>query len=346
MSLGRKGPGLLVRDLAKGVDPQIDAVVGVITTVRPDILLLNDFDYDYGQVALDLFAKQIAKNDLSYPYRYSSRPNAGMATGLDMNGDGRFGGPADAQGFGGFSGRQGMAILSRFPIDVPMVRDFSALLWKDLPGAILPMQDGKLFPSEQATDIQRLSSKGLWDVPVILPDGRVLHLLASHATPPVFDGPEDQNGKRNRDEIRFWTLYLDGMKVLDYPTRSADLFVIIGDFNADPKDGEGARTQINALLHHKLVQDPQPSSLGAIVAARDQGKGNLTQLGDPALDTVDWNENRTPGNMRVDYVLPSVGLKIIGAGVFWPAPDESGFEFLGSSGDLASHHRLVWVDVQ
>ena len=35
-----------------------------------------------------------------------------------------------------------------------------------------------------------------------------LHVLASHPTPPTFDGPEDRNGRRNHDEIRFWADYI------------------------------------------------------------------------------------------------------------------------------------------
>jgi hypothetical protein len=59
-----------------------------------------------------------------------------MATGLDLDGDGRLGGAADAQGFGEFTGQGGMAILSRHPIGP--VTDHSAFLWRDLPGQIMP----------------------------------------------------------------------------------------------------------------------------------------------------------------------------------------------------------------
>ncbi len=118
------------------------------------------------------------------------------------------------------------------------------------------------------------------------------------------------------------------------------------DLNANPFDGEGSHRVIRELLVHPLVQDVTPFSRGAVLAAAAQGGGNKTQIGDPALDTVDWHESRTPGNMRVDYVLPSADLTVTGAGVFWPAPDEVGFAFVGSNGDLGSHHRLVWVDIE
>lgn len=309
----------MVRDLAKGDDPQIAAVVAVISRVRPDILLLNDFDYDYGGVALGLFADALETAGISFAYRFALRPNSGLASGRDLDGDGRLGGPGDAQGFGFFAGQQGMALLSRFPVAEGKVRDFSQVLWGVDPE-------------------QRLSSKGHWDVPVQLPNGRFLHVLASHPTPPVFDGADDRNGKRNEAEISFWASYID-REVLDGP------FAVMGDLNADPMDGEGSHEAISVLLAHPLVQDPEPESRGAVVASSAQAGPNLTQKSPARFDTVDWDEARTPGNMRVDYVLPSSNLTVSGAGVFWPAPDEDGFDLLGPSGDLSSHHRLVWVDI-
>lgn len=330
---------MLVRDLLSGKDQQIADVIGIIASVQPDILLLNDFDYDLGGVALGLFADGLAAKGVSYPYRFALRPNTGMPSGVDLDGDGWLGGPGDNQGFGQFAGSQAMAVLSRLPIEASAAKDFSAELWKNLPGAVLPIVDGQPWPSQTAWNTQRLSSKGHWDVPIRLPEGRMIHLLAAHPTPPVFDGPEDQNGLRNRDEIRFWSLYLEQL--------SPDAeFVILGDLNADPNDGEGSHAAIRGLLAHPLVQDVRPTSRGAVVASDLQAGPNLKQVSDPTFDTVDWDEGRTPGNMRVDYVLPSANLQISGAGVFWPAPDQVGFALVGSDGSRGSHHRLVWVDVE
>ncbi|WP_323368596.1 endonuclease/exonuclease/phosphatase family protein [Profundibacter amoris] len=325
--LQRRGPGLLLRDIQSGKDKQVLAVADVIRRVSPDVLLLNRFDYDAGGVALAAFADLL--ND--YPYRFALRPNTGMQTGLDMDGDGRVGGPRDGQGYGRFAGQGGMAILSRYPLDAEHVQDFSALKWAAFPDALLPMVDGKPFPSPQALAAQRLSSVGHWVVPVKLPDG-VINLMAFHAGPPVFDGPEDRNGKRNHDEVRFWSVYLDGG--LDTPPASGP-FVILGDANQDPLDGEGLKDAIRGLLAHPLVQDPLPQSEGAVVAAREQGGVNASHQTDPTLDTVDWKDTPAPGNMRVDYVLPSKDLQVAGAGVYWPVGDADG-----------SRHHLVWVDVE
>jgi hypothetical protein len=335
VSLGRKGPGLLLRDLGRGDDPQIATVMSIISKVRPDILLLTDFDHDYDGIALGVFRRKLAAQDIDFMYSYAVMSNAGRHSGADLNGDGYFGGPEDRHGFGRFPGAGSMAILSAFPVNQAEVRDFSSLLWQDLPEA----------KNAGAHPAQRLAYRSAWDVPVVLPDGRILHLLASHASPPVFDGPDDLNGRRNADEIRFWSLFLDGALPGIDRLRPEEPFVLLGDFNADPWDGEGARADVRALLGDVRITDPQPSSRGGSVAATAQGGPNLLQLGDPALDTVDWDETRTPGNMRVDYVLPSSDLVVTGAGVFWPAPDEDGFDLVGSDGQTGSHHRLVWVDI-
>lgn len=339
--LERRGPGLLLRDILSGKDKQVQAVAGIIAHISPDILLLNSFDYDHSDAALGAFADLLAAQGAAYPYRFALRPNTGLRTGLDMDGDGQVGTPRDAQGYGRFAGQGGMAILSRYPIDVARVQDFSALKWVDFPQALLPEVDGNPFPSQQALAVQRLSTTGHWVVPITLPDG-VINLMAFHATPPVFDGPEDRNGKRNHDEVRFWTAYLDG-ELAAKPTDAP--FAILGDANLDPFDGDGRGAAMRGLLAHPMVQDAMPESDGGVIAARTQGGVNADHKTDPALDTVDWDDDSGPGNMRVDYVLPSVDLRVTASGVFWPGENQDNAALLSVGDTRASRHRLVWVDV-
>jgi endonuclease/exonuclease/phosphatase family metal-dependent hydrolase len=344
VSMGRKGPGLLLRDIVEGRDPDIGVVVEIIARVAPDVLLLTDFDQDLHGVTLAAFAELLASRGLPYPHRFAPMSNAGSAAGLDLDVDGRRGGPEDSHGYGDFPGAGGMAILSRLPLDVAAARDFSGLLWADLPGADLP----DAMPPEVRA-VHRLSSRGHWDVPLHLPGGGVLRLLAAHPTPPTFD--RGRNVRRNRDEIRFWTLYLDGALPQGtcadaHPCTADGPFVLLGDLNADPHDGDGGRQAVRALLDHPRTLDPHPSSAGGANAATRQGGANASQRGDPALDTADWDDSRPPGNLRVDYVLPSSELTITDAGVFWPAPGEVGFDLVGLDGATGSHHRLVWVSVR
>lgn len=328
-ALSRDGPGLLLRDILSGEDPQVAASVAVIGAVDPDILLLTEFDYDHGGAALSALAEQLKAQGQGYPHQLVLRPNAGMASGHDMDGDGRLGEPEDAQGYGWFAGDGGMALLSRRPIGD--VRDLSGLLWAELPGATLPTgPDGGPFPARAAQAVQRLSSTGHWVVE--LQDGPTL--LAFAATPPVFDGPEDRNGLRNADEVRLWPVLLSGGlgAVPEGPV------VLLGRANLDPVDGEGRHEVMRDLLAHPRLQDPAQKSAGGAAAA------DAEHLGDPALDTADWRDG-APGNLRVDYVLPDAALRVTGGGVFWPAPDDPRAALLGEGGLGAGPHRLVWVDV-
>lgn len=87
MDLGRDGPGLLLRDILKGEDPQIAAALRVIAALKPDILLLTAFDWDHDGVALAAFAERLAAAGVAYPHRFAPPSNAGLETGLDLDGD-------------------------------------------------------------------------------------------------------------------------------------------------------------------------------------------------------------------------------------------------------------------
>lgn len=313
--LARDGPGLMLRDILRQ-EVQAVAVARTIAHVRPDILVLQGVDYDHAGQSLRALQALIAREGVAYSYHFARRPNSGLTTGLDMNGDRRFGGPRDGQGFGRFAGNRGMAILSKWPIDEGGARDMSALLWKDMPGADLPRwPDGRPFPSLEAQKIQRLSSVAHWQVPITVPSGERLHILAFHATPPVFDGVEDQNGLRNAAEIRFWQLFLDGV----FGLAPKERFVIAGIANIDPDYGTGRQEAIRDLLSDPRIQDPKPTSPKH------------------GTKTVDWPDP-DPGDMRASYVLPSVDMHVIAAGVFWPDTEASDHV-------AASRHRIVWVDL-
>jgi endonuclease/exonuclease/phosphatase family metal-dependent hydrolase len=339
-------------------DPQhqrLREVAAILQTVRPDIVLLNEFDFDAGLDAAGLLNRNFlahADNDreaIEYPYHFRAESNTGIASGLDIDGDGKTDGPADAWGFGHFPGQYGMLLLSRFPIDSNNSRTFQNFPWSQLAGARRPMRaDGSHFYTDETWQQLRLSSKSHWDVSVQLAE-TTLHVLAYHPTPPVFDGPENRNGLRNFDEIRFWADYLrPEVSALwtDDQGRAGGLstglqFVVLGDFNADPNDGDSLPGASEQLLEHERVNaEFTPTSNGAEQASLMQGGLNIEQQGNPAADTADFNDRYT-GNLRLDYVLPSNGLKVLQGGVFWPAADEPGYEWV----DVSDHH-LVWLDVQ
>ena len=182
-----------------------------------------------------------------------------------------------------------------------------------------------------------------------------MHVLASHPTPPTFDGAEDRNGLRNHDEIRFWADYVTPGTASRYiyddagatgGLKPGESFVILGDQNADPLDGDSVEAAIDQLLDHPRITDPMPTSAGAAEASVLQGGANLAHEGDPALDTADFNDNPAPGNLRADYVLPSRDLRVRDAAVFWPVQADPLSALTGTFPFPSSDHRLVWVDLR
>ena len=86
----------MLRDIVSGEDKAIAAILEVISAADPDILLLTDFDHDAGLAALNAFADLLAKRGTVYPVRFALPSNAGLPTGLDMDGNGTLGEARDA----------------------------------------------------------------------------------------------------------------------------------------------------------------------------------------------------------------------------------------------------------
>ena len=358
-SLNRNKAGELLKDLSGGTNKQAQEVARVLRTVRPDIVLLNEFDFSEDKKAVNCFlheyvnatADWATEEPILYPYLFTAPVNTGVPSGRDLDHDGKTNGPGDAIGFGKFPGQYGMVLLSQFPIETNDVRTFQKLLWKSMPDALLPpsgKDDNANWYSDEDLNLLRLSSKSHWDIPVRI-DQQVLHLLTSHPTPPAFDGPEDRNGRRNHDEIRLWAEYLSDAEkswLTDDQGRSGTLpstaaFVILGDQNADPNDGASYQVAINQLLTHPRVNaELTPTSVGGSEAAKTQGGKNSEHKGDHSHDTADFND-RGVGNLRADYVLPSKNLNATAAGIFWPLSTDPGAKVAD-----CSDHRLVWIDLK
>ena len=361
-SLNRAAAGGLATDLAAPGNAQAAAVAEIVQNVRPEVLLINEFDFD--PAALDLFREnyleesQNGADPIVYEYSFIAPSNTGVPSGFDLNNNGVVGGPDDAFGFGFFPGQFGMAVLSMHPIDTDAVRTFQNFRWADMPGALLPDDPNTPEPADwyspEELEVFRLSSKSHWDVPIEIGTTTV-HFLVSHPTPPVFDGPEDRNGRRNHDEIRFWADYVGpGKRAGSYIYDDAGVygglkpgakFVIAGDLNSDPNDGDSIPGSAQLVLDHPLVNTKvTPSSEGAVEQAELQGGANDTHLSDPLFDTADFADG-APGNLRADYVLPRKNLRIVDAGVYWPLSTDPAFEPVGTFPFPSSDHRLVWIDL-
>ncbi|MEG2942340.1 MAG: endonuclease/exonuclease/phosphatase family protein [Thermomonas sp.] len=359
-SLFDEDTGGLIARLELG-NAQARKIAAVLQQVRPDIVLLNEFDYDASGRAADLFQQRYLEvaqpgggEPLRYPHRYLAPVNTGVPSGLDLDGNGETGGIGrdrgnDAWGYGLHPGQYGMLVLSRFPIDEATVRSFQLLKWSTMPGALRPIdpRTGTSFYNDHVWSQLRLSSKSHWDVPVTTPNG-VVHALVSHPTPPVFDGPEKRNAARNHDELRLWQDYLKDRNtswLCDDRGHCGGLaqdarFVILGDLNNDPVDGAGRHDAIVELIENpRVLRYPTPRSVGAEQTSLAYAEKGIVRKGAPFHATGDFGPK--VGALRLDYVLPSVGFALVGSGVHWPAPGDPGATLTD-----ASDHHLVWVDLR
>ena len=377
-SLNRSSAGQALADLSAPGNAQAAAVAEIIQRVRPDVLLINEFDY-YAPTAehpdgplVDAFREnylEMAHNGaapIDYPYAFVAESNTGIPSGFDLNNNGVVAGGDDAFGFGFFPGQFGMAVLSMHAIRYDEIRTFQQFLWKDMPGALLPDDPATAGPADWYSpaelEVFRLSSKSHWDVPIEI-GGKVVHFLVSHPTPPVFDGPEDRNGTRNSDEIRLWADYVTPGPTSAYiyddagtqgGLKPGELFVIAGDQNSDPLDGDSIPGSIQQLLDHPLVNTKvTPWSAGGPYWADVQSFLNDGHESDPLYDTADFCDTPAfppcsgPGNLRADYVLPRRNIPIAGAGVFWPTGDDPLVYLTGTGFPVpSSDHRAVWIDVR
>ncbi|WP_241967895.1 endonuclease/exonuclease/phosphatase family protein [Pseudidiomarina homiensis] len=328
--------------------PQVRAIAEIIQHVRPDIIVLNEFDYLPDAQVLEIFRKEflaVSQNGeapIDYPHSFIAPVNTGRASPFDLNRDGEASGVGDdAWGYGNYEGQYGMAVLSKYPIDQAATRTFQFFKWRDLPGALQPLVPNTHEPWYSATAWAQmpLSSKSHWDVMLDV-DGYPLHLLVSHPTPPVFDGDENRNGRRNHDEVRFWHEYLSDLEtqyIYDDQGRRGGLleeqrFIIAGDLNASIESTDNVPGTIEQLLEHPAVQgDFVPKSAG--------GKAHTPDNPLAAQHTAGWRK-------RADYVLPSsYGIRIIDGGVFWPTNAEAKADLVADR-ERSSDHRLVWLDIQ
>ena len=368
-SFDRTAADVLPAQMAAGDNQQIKNVAETIQRTRPDVVLINEFDHDGiakdETVVKDFITNYLNKSQneagaIDYPYFYIVATNTGLAE-HDLNGDGQVTVPADTYGFGLYHGQYGFIVLSKYELDTTNIRSFQKFLWKDMPGAALPNKyddngdTGESYYSDTTLEHFRLSSKNHIDLPIKVSEEKTIHLLAMHPTPPVFDGAEDRNGRRNFDEIRLFSDYISN----DYSKNSyliddqgnkggigeSASFIIAGDLNADPIDGDSYQYAIKQLLNHPRVA--QEVAVGNMVPA---SKGGTEYQTDKAfVGTPDFWTQLFP--LRLDYVLPSSDLNVIDSGVYWQAKGEDyRYLFENEAGEqgksVTSDHRLVWVDIK
>jgi endonuclease I len=366
-SLFREGAATLAGDLAPVTNTQAQNIARVIQRNNPDVILLNEFDYDAQGLALRRFREnylevaQSGETPVRYPYAYIAPANTGVHSGFDLDNNGvvvstpgAAGYGEDAFGFGTRPGQYSFVVLSKYPIDTPNIRTFQKFLWKDMPGANLP--DNPANPavndwySAAELNVFRLSSKNHADVPVLV-NGVPVHILACHPTPPVFDegapwvAGVDHNGRRNSDEIRFWSDYVNpaaSAYIYDdgetSSTASGGLaantrFVICGDLNADNNEGDSTDPAIKQIIGGI-------ANIGGATIPANPFVNTSFAPGGGAGPEVDDTAAFSSG-VRVDYALPSqYGLTVDSSAVFWPNSTNP-----MAAATAASDHYMVYLNL-
>ncbi|MFC3093479.1 endonuclease/exonuclease/phosphatase family protein [Alteromonas sediminis] len=349
------------RSLAERVI-QIRNVAAIIQKVRPDVLLLNEFNNDgegkNNQALVGFLRNYLAVSQslnsvdggewlepITYPYIENYATNTGLNAGIDLNNNGYSkNDPNDAYGFGFYHGHYAFALLSKFEIDSENTRTFQTFKRKDLPDAVNPkivlcdgkspipegMKCGDTWFSEQQWQTLRLSSKNHVDAPIRIPtpNGTVtVNALLSHPTPPAFDTVTDNNKYRNSAENLFWYHYLNGHQgIYDDAGKSeafnGESFVIMGDLNADITWGTTTDPRFNGIQQLMAHERVHKD------VAQLNGAFIPTSLG--ALEEPNRRQHPHPQirtatfGSRVDYAVPSANLKVIDSGVYWAAEHAPG----------------------
>lgn len=348
------GKGELKKALLTGEYPRAVGIANVIKAVNPDVLLLNEIDGNDDGVTVEAFIDTYLP-DAGYQF-VAPTCNTGVDSGFDYDNNGQTGDAGDAYGYGSYSGQYCMALLSKLPIT--STQTFQKFLWKDLPNAHRPQNpDGTQWYDDAEWATFRLSSKTHADVTVDA-DGTPLHLLISHPTPPVFDGQEDRNGKRNFDEIRLFADYVSGKSAYLYDDNGNtsvklapnSAFVLLGDLNASMVEGDAFTDEngVKAMAQLFNLSNVQtglregethlPTSKGGVENGKLDKDGKV--ITDEKAVSKYAAAHTAVWKMRVDYVLPSKNIEIVKTGVYWPKQGETGADWV-----KASDHRLVWVDV-
>jgi len=344
--------------LLDDADQQVNAAAEVIARFNPDIVDINELQYDIeglptgdmpgaaypvepggidgGAENAQRLADRIAaaNPDATYDHVLITVGNSGMW--WDDTGD------FDSwslRGWGDWEGRFNTAVLSKFPILRDEVRVISDLAWEDLPDNQLADMEAEIgmvppagFP---------LFEKALIIVPVDL-GTETLYLVLLHpvASPSRFDVI---NPYRNYDELHALALFLDGTLPGVEPLPAGAKFIISGDLNADPdsSDSDGIAGAAQLVTEHPSVVAVFPE--GAGTEGRN-GEYNTYMSGCGNDDGETVEDPRDAFQLQLDYILPSVTIgEPIDQAIFFPDFQSAREDF-----DLAcyaSDHRFLWADL-
>ena len=281
---------------------QIRNIAAIIQAVRPDVLLLNEFNNDgtgtdYG--ALEGFQKNYLahaqslnsvdggelQKPISYPFMQNYATNTGLPSGMDLHNTGYDeNDPNDAYGFGFYHGHYAFALMSKYEIDTDNTRTFQTFKRKDLPDAVMPtinvcdgsrelpegMKCGDPWFSASEWENVRLSSKNHVDAPIIIPQkngNTIIHAFLSHPTPPAFDTVTDNNKYRNSEENAFWLYYINGAGNDPQTVISAQIYDDNGNIGGFSGDSFVVMGDLNADAQIRTGKDPRFNGIQRLMSS-------------------------------------------------------------------------------
>ncbi len=110
-AMNRNTEGRLLEDLQNGEQQQIKNVAEIIQRTNADVILVNEFDYDYTvsdpltlpQLFLENYLNVQQHPDvdpIDYPYIYLAPTNTGVASGFDLDRNGVVVTELETEGYG------------------------------------------------------------------------------------------------------------------------------------------------------------------------------------------------------------------------------------------------------
>lgn len=343
--------------LLDGADEQAGAAAQVIAKFAPEIISINELQFDIegipslgspgapsstqpgtfdggAQNAKRLAERVAALNPAAaFSFTVLTVGNSGFKWAGPTLGNPSF----VLRGWGDWPGRFNSAILTKFPIAYDKIRVINEFAWDALPDNSIDKMKTEIGTSVPAGF--PLFEKGILVVPVEIAPGQLLHMVMHHPVAPAF---EAINPYRHFDELHGLKLFLDGTLPGVEPLPVGARFVVIGDLNADPEDGDSLDGGIEPILGHPALNVFFPAGSGT---KGTNGKYNTYLSGCGKDDGTTVDDPTTKFQMQLDYILPS---KTFGAAqvgeIFFPDFQSQKADFLLAC--QASDHRFLYVDVE
>ncbi|MBW2522711.1 MAG: endonuclease/exonuclease/phosphatase family protein [Deltaproteobacteria bacterium] len=333
--------GLSTDKLLDPANGQVRAVTEIVARFDPDILCIEELEYDLEGVpvaeqvpgrfdggaqnaARIAAALNAATSGAPYEHTLITLSNSGFLWAGPDNGVLEFG----SRGAGELADMN-YGIVSRYPILKDQVRVVTDVAWSDLPDNVTAQMQSEI--GAVVPEGYPLFSKALVIAPIDV-DGEVLVIVLLHPVPPIIYPTWPY---RNHDELGGARALLDGVLPGVDPLPEDARFVLVGDLNADPDDGDSLPGAIRQLLDHPRLVPYQPEGAGT-GGNNPQRNTNVSDC--PSTTPIDPTASF---QLQLDYLMPSATIgEPLDGGVFFPA-ESADFDLACRGSD----HMMLWAEL-